>query len=95
MSSSAIARPPDGDGPVSPTEQAEPVSADGRYVSEHTYWREYYFESDIHYEWNNHGAPTPRRRPAPPPSAVPARPKPPWPGSGPGLAIEKATETHL
>ena len=31
----------------------EPCCADGLRVSEETYWREYYLESDIHYEWNN------------------------------------------
>ena len=31
----------------------EPQSADGLRVSEETYWRDYYLESDIHYEWNN------------------------------------------
>ena len=30
-----------------------PVSHDGRRVSEEEYWRDYYLESDIHYEWNN------------------------------------------
>jgi Uma2 family endonuclease len=30
-----------------------PVSHDGRRVSEDDYWRDYYLESDIHYEWNN------------------------------------------
>lgn len=30
-----------------------PGSAAGRLVSEKTYWRDYYFESDIHYEWND------------------------------------------
>ncbi|MBK1629824.1 hypothetical protein CKO31_03520 [Thiohalocapsa halophila] len=30
-----------------------PGSEDGRYVSEQTYWEDYYFESDIQYEWNN------------------------------------------
>lgn len=45
--------------PRSPAADAEPDrtltpgSHDGRMVSEDTYWREYYFESDIHYEWNN------------------------------------------
>ena len=29
------------------------VSHDGRRVSEEEYWRDYYLESDIHYEWNN------------------------------------------
>ncbi|MBK1630151.1 hypothetical protein CKO31_05220 [Thiohalocapsa halophila] len=31
----------------------EPVSEDGRPVSEDVYWRDYYDLSDIHYEWNN------------------------------------------
>ena len=31
----------------------EPVSQDGRAVTEEEYWRDYYLESDIHYEWNN------------------------------------------
>jgi len=31
----------------------EPGSADGLRVSEEIYWKEYYLESDIHYEWNN------------------------------------------
>jgi len=30
-----------------------PVSHDGREVTEEEYWRDYYFESDVHYEWNN------------------------------------------
>ena len=30
-----------------------PVSYDGRWVSEEDYWRDYYLESDLHYEWNN------------------------------------------
>jgi Uma2 family endonuclease len=30
-----------------------PISQDGRRVSEAEYWRDYYDESDIHYEWNN------------------------------------------
>ncbi|WP_236848915.1 Uma2 family endonuclease [Candidatus Thiodictyon syntrophicum] len=32
---------------------SEPVSQDGREVTEEEYWRDYYFESDVHYEWNN------------------------------------------
>ena len=32
---------------------AEPKSADGLRVSEETYWKEYYLESDFHYEWND------------------------------------------
>ncbi|HYN79742.1 MAG TPA: Uma2 family endonuclease [Lamprocystis sp. (in: g-proteobacteria)] len=31
----------------------EPRTEDGRWVSEQTYWTDYYLESDIHYEWNN------------------------------------------
>jgi hypothetical protein len=31
----------------------EPRSQDGLWVSEETYWTDYYLESDIHYEWNN------------------------------------------
>ncbi len=31
----------------------EPVVEDGRRVSEQDYWRDYYLESDIHYEWND------------------------------------------
>jgi len=34
-------------------EVIEPVSEDGRLVSEDDYWNYYYLESDIHYEWNN------------------------------------------
>ena len=30
-----------------------PASHDGRRVSEEEYWRDYYLESDIRYEWNN------------------------------------------
>ncbi len=30
-----------------------PRSADGLWVSEEEYWRDYYLESDLHYEWNN------------------------------------------
>jgi hypothetical protein len=36
-----------------PTQVVEPVSAAGRRVSEDDYWRRYYLESDIHYEWND------------------------------------------
>jgi len=52
MSRSAIAdpRPPTGPGPA--PAPLEPVSEAGREVSEETYWRDYYFQSDIHYEWN-------------------------------------------
>jgi len=45
----AGARPP-GRAPDAP---GEPGSADGLRVSEETYWKDYYLESDIHYEWNN------------------------------------------
>ena len=31
----------------------QPPSADGLRVSEETYWRDYYLESDIHYEWHD------------------------------------------
>jgi Uma2 family endonuclease len=31
----------------------EPVSQDGRLVSEHEYWSRWYSESDIKYEWND------------------------------------------
>jgi hypothetical protein len=30
-----------------------PGSEDGRRVSERTYWEDYYFQSDIQYEWND------------------------------------------
>jgi hypothetical protein len=30
-----------------------PGSADGLWVSEETYWQDYYLEADIHYEWND------------------------------------------
>ena len=45
----AVARPP-GDAPQAPVASR---SADGLRVSEETYWKEYYLESDLHYEWNN------------------------------------------
>ena len=45
----AVARPPG----LAPEVAGEPCCADGLRVSEETYWREYYLESDIHYEWNN------------------------------------------
>jgi len=32
---------------------AAPPSHAGRYVSEEEYWRDYYLDSDVHYEWNN------------------------------------------
>jgi hypothetical protein len=35
------------------TETVQPLSHAGRLVTEEEYWRDYYFESDIHYEWNN------------------------------------------
>jgi hypothetical protein len=34
-------------------EVVEPVSEDGRRVSEEEYWLHYYLEPDIHYEWND------------------------------------------
>ena len=37
---------------VAPAQRIEPVSRDGLRVSEEEYWRDYYLESDIHYEWN-------------------------------------------
>ncbi len=39
--------------PAPPPVTVEPRSADGLRVSEETYWRDYYLESDVHYEWNN------------------------------------------
>ena len=47
----AVVRPP----PVPPPDPTSPSpgSADGLCVSEETYWRDYYLESDIHYEWND------------------------------------------
>ncbi len=39
--------------PAPPPVTVEPRSADGLHVSEETYWRDYYLESDFHYEWNN------------------------------------------
>ncbi len=39
--------------PAPPPVTVEPQSADGLRVSEDTYWRDYYLESDFHYEWNN------------------------------------------
>jgi Uma2 family endonuclease len=38
---------------ASETAQLRSVSEDGRLISEEEYWRDYYDESDIHYEWNN------------------------------------------
>jgi hypothetical protein len=35
------------------TDAIQPVSHAGRLVTEEEYWRDYYFESDVHYEWNN------------------------------------------
>ncbi|WP_083924569.1 Uma2 family endonuclease [Lamprocystis purpurea] len=45
----AVARPPE------PLTQrlAAPHAADALPVSEETYWKAYYLESDVHYEWNN------------------------------------------
>ncbi|RKT44924.1 Uma2 family endonuclease [Thiocapsa rosea] len=39
--------------PTTETDSVQPVSQAGRLVTEEEYWRDYYFESDIHYEWNN------------------------------------------
>lgn len=50
-SNTAIADPPAGS--PQPALSPTPGSEEGRSVSEDSYWREYYFESDIHYEWNN------------------------------------------
>ena len=36
-----------------PVAGIEPVSEDGRRVSEAVYWRDYYLESEIHYEWSD------------------------------------------
>ncbi|WP_295540274.1 Uma2 family endonuclease [uncultured Thiohalocapsa sp.] len=36
-----------------PTADADPVSADGRLVSEATYWEDWYDTGGISYEWNN------------------------------------------
>jgi hypothetical protein len=46
MRNSAVAEPRQ-------PEIIDPVSEDGRLVSEEEYWRDYYELSDIHYEWNN------------------------------------------
>ena len=61
MSASALAEarrvPPPAPVPIPPGEPTAtpvlPVSHDGRRVSEEDYWRTYYLESDVHYEWNN------------------------------------------
>lgn len=45
-----LSRPPEAGG--EPLVVA-PRSADGLRVSEEEYWRDYYLESDLHYEWNN------------------------------------------
>ncbi|WP_295885718.1 Uma2 family endonuclease [uncultured Thiohalocapsa sp.] len=50
-SNTAIADPPAGS--PEPAASLTPGSEEGRLVSEDTYWRDYYFESDIHYEWND------------------------------------------
>lgn len=54
MPINALAEPrrgqPEPDGVES---MSEPISEAGRCVSEATYWRDYYPQSDIHYEWNN------------------------------------------
>ena len=44
-----VVRPPE----IEPQPPGEPHSADGLWVSEETYWKDYYLESDVHYEWNN------------------------------------------
>lgn len=36
-----------------PPARVEPISRAGLRVSEAVYWRDYYLESDIHYEWND------------------------------------------
>ena len=36
-----------------PSADVEPIVEDGRRVSEEDYWRNYYLESDKHYEWND------------------------------------------
>jgi hypothetical protein len=54
MPINALAEPrrgqPEPDGVES---MSEPISEADRCVSEATYWRDYYPQSDIHYEWNN------------------------------------------
>jgi hypothetical protein len=45
----AVGRPP----PTRVPAALSPGSADGLWVSEETYWKDYYLEADIHYEWNN------------------------------------------
>jgi Uma2 family endonuclease len=52
MSHSAVAEPRAPIAADAGRTPVRPVSEAGRVVSEDTYWREYYFESDIHYEWN-------------------------------------------
>ncbi len=47
MTNQAAPAQPAADRPV------EPISEDGRLVSEHDYWCRYYLESDISYEWND------------------------------------------
>ncbi|TVQ89897.1 MAG: Uma2 family endonuclease, partial [Chromatiaceae bacterium] len=39
--------------PAVPAAGLDAGPADGRLVSETTYWTDYYLESDHHYEWNN------------------------------------------
>lgn len=43
--------------PLSPPDAesaaAAPMSLEGLPVAEEDYWRQYYLESDVHYEWNN------------------------------------------
>jgi Uma2 family endonuclease len=59
MTPPAIAEPapPRTQGPSSePAAQQTPIeprSEAGKRVSEETYWKEYYLEADIHYEWND------------------------------------------
>ena len=45
----AVGCPP----PIRVPAALSPGSADGLWVSEETYWQDYYLESDIHYEWND------------------------------------------
>jgi hypothetical protein len=45
----AVGHPP----PTRVPSAQSPDSADGLWVSEETYWKDYYLEADIHYEWNN------------------------------------------
>ena len=45
----AVGHPP----PTRVPAMLSPGSADGLWVSEETYWQDYYLEADIHYEWND------------------------------------------